>query len=132
MVDGSYTILSASQQQETSTRRRRSRKPAAEIPGSGAQPPIAADAFAQSEPTGDTPKRKSRNRQERSGREQNQRDGRQDARQGRQRQQTDTSGANSFNEGNLPAFLQRPVRAEKPAKKAPRSTSKEPPAQVDS
>ena len=42
-----------------------------------------------------------------------------------------SGNANSFHEGNLPAFLQRPVRPQKPAKNASRSQREVPPAEVD-
>ena len=72
---------------------------------------------------------RSSTRRERPQRDQNRE---RDERQGRQHQDRPASGnANSFHEGNLPAFLQRPVRAEKPTKKAPREASEEPTADVD-
>lgn len=112
----------------TSSRRKRSHKSEAEIPGTGEQPSVDAEAFSKTETIGETLTRRPRNenvRRDRPNREQKRKrgDDRQDS----------TGGANdnSFHEGNLPAFLQRPVRAAKPARKSRAKAEKEPPAEVD-
>ncbi len=118
-------------------RHRRTNKSSAEIPGTGDQPVIDAKALVPSETRNDAPIRKPRatsserssTRRERPTRSQNRE---RNERQGRQHQDHPGSGnANSFHEGNLPAFLQRPVRPEKPTKKAPREARKEPTADID-
>jgi superfamily II DNA/RNA helicase len=105
-------------QQAASTGSRRSRrsrsKPNAEVPGVGEQPTIDAPALSPPETRSDAPARSARSnkRQERQPRETGQQPKRNDREQA-------AGGPNSFHEGNLPAFLQRPVRAEKAAKQSP-------------
>ena len=121
----------------TTKRRRRSRKPAEEIPGTGDQPVIDAEALVPAETRSDAPVRKPRAKSSTPSNAPQERPAR-DAKRPRNnprpdRHQQTGSNANSFHEGNLPAFLQRPVRSEKPAKKAEKQAAprEEPTAEVD-
>jgi len=91
------------------TRRRpQRRRPAEEIPGTGEQPAIDAPALTPVSDKQDGANRKPRSRSNT-----------------RPVVQSDNGGANSFHEGNLPAFLQRPVRPPKPARKTARTQTKD-------
>lgn len=110
-------------------RRRRSRSRGADtnIPGTGDQPVVDVDAFspvANQRPAA----------AQRKPRDNNDRRPSAPARDSGRRQRNDnqdTGGTNSFDDSNLPAFLQRPVRPAKAAEPAQKKEHKEPPAEVD-
>ena len=125
--------LEVAAEPKDSRRRRTPRKSEVDIPGAGEQPTINAEAFRPAETTTNAPARRPRNdnnaRRDRPDREQSR--PRNDNRQDRATGGNPGGGPNSFHEGNLPAFLQRPVRTEKPTAEAPPAPQKEPPAEVD-
>lgn len=122
-------------EQASNPRRRRARKPDAEIPGSGEQPIIDANALAPVPVEEVVPASKSRSRNapdRTTARPERERPSRARARPQDDRSNAPAGGnSNSFHEGNLPAFLQRPVRPEKPAKKPGRTAREEPTAEID-
>ncbi|MFY0613893.1 MAG: DEAD/DEAH box helicase [Hyphomicrobiaceae bacterium] len=119
-------------EQTSSPRRRRARKSDAEIPGSGEQPVIDANALAPAPVEEVVPASKSRSRNAPNRNARPERPSRARARPQEDRSNAPAGGnSNSFHEGNLPAFLQRPVRPEKPAKKPGRTAREEPTAEID-
>jgi superfamily II DNA/RNA helicase len=114
-------------------RRTRAKSETSDIPGTGEQPVIDAPTLLPGDTQPDLPVRKSRSGSDN-------RRGQSSAPQSSERPQrqrnnrADTGGPNSFNEGNLPAFLQRPVRPQKANSDTPGQPEKaeeRPPAKVD-